>query len=270
MIPFLIGGLAATGLFGSLTVTRFEREAAAGIRSGLKGEHRQVSVQAHLGIEALFGTVRSLTISASHFDTDSLPFHTEPNRSQRGFLRHLHLNLTNFSLAGLQVDRLDAVVSRCRFDLALALAHHKFRLTRSGTGPADVVIRDASFEPFIAQKFPSVHSVSVRMQAGVAHISGLAQIGFLTAPFKIDSRLGTRNENQLVFIDPQVSLGIGKPDPKLAQILVHLFDPIVDLDKDLHMEHAVTVDSVEITDGFLIGHGKVTIPDLKPQVPSRT
>jgi hypothetical protein len=270
MIPFLIGGLAGAAVLGSATVARFEREAAAELNSSLQGKGRKVSVQARVNLESLFGTVPSITIAASHFVSEKLPFHTEPDRSKYAILRRLHLELNDFTLAGLKVDSLDAVVSGCRFDMGLALSHHRFRLSQSGSGPVTVTIRDRSFEPFILAKFHDVRSVSVRMDSNSVGISGFVQFGFIATQFQVQSQLAVRGGTRLVFVDPHVSLGSGVPDPRLAQLLLKIFDPILDLDKDLHLEHAVTVTSLEMQNGFLVGHGTVIIPTVQPDNPPKT
>jgi hypothetical protein len=274
MSPYVLGGAIAAGIFGAGTVSRFEHEAAAELSSNLQGQNRKVAVRANVGIESIFGTVPSVTISASDFTSNALPFHTEPNRSKHGILKRLNLDLTNFTLSGLQVQSLQATIPNCRFDMALAMAHHRFRLSKSGTGQVTVTVRDQSFEPFILTKYKEVKSVTVRMDHDEAHISGFVQLGFLATTFHVDSHLAAKNKVQLVFIDPQVSLANGKPDPKLASLLLSLFDPILDLDKDLHLEGAVNVDHIELKDGLLIGHGSVIIPNLStisasnPPIPS--
>lgn len=261
MNPYVLGALAGGVLFGGHTLSRFEREAAYEIKNDLGGA--EVRVHANLGFQSIWGTVPSITIRASRFTTDGLPFHTEPWRSRKGKLDRLNLDMRDFSLSGLRVDSLEAVVPRCRFDMALALAHHRFRLSRSGTGPITVTIRDADFEPFILRKFPEVRSVQVRISGGRATVEGFAQLGLLGARFKVEAALAPRDGSQLVFQDAHIELA-GKPaDPRLASTLLGFFDPVIDLNKDMHLENAIHIDSVQLRDGFLVGKGLVTIPDAK-------
>ena len=260
MNPRIFGAFAGALIFGGLTVSRFERDAAAELRNGLGGPHPLVRVHAGIGLESFAGRVPSITIYASKFQTDGLPFHTEPNRSKRGIIERLRIQLQDFELGGLHVESLDASIPHCRFDLGLAVAHHRFRLSRSGTGTVTVILRDGDLEPFILKKFPEVRAVHVLIQGDRASVDGFAMIGPLAAQFRADASLGVRNGTQLVLRDARVSLAGRPADPKLANALTSLFDPLIDLNKDMHLENSVNVQTIELSDHQLIGKGEVCIP----------
>jgi hypothetical protein len=144
------------------------------------------------------------------------------------------------------------------------LAHHKVRLSRSGTGPVSVRIRDKDFEPVVLRRFPEIRTISIAMDKGRVAIDGTATIAVLTAKFHIDAGLTVRDGTRLVLVDPALKIGDHRSDPKTAASFLKVFDSLLDLDKDLRLEHALTVDSIELQNGFLIARGSATIPAVTP------
>lgn len=260
MNPFLIGGAAGAALFVGLSVARFEHDAARDIRRRLHGPSPQVQVRVSLGIESLGGVVPKVTIDAARFSVDALPFHTEPRGGKSGVLKRLRLDLRDFYLAGLHVESIEADVPNCRFDASLALEHHKFRLTRSGTGPVTVRVRDSDFEPVVLRRYPEIRDVAIRMDHGRVTVDGAAKIAFLSARFHVEAGLTVRNGTELALVDPSVRIGDHQDDPQASAAFLKTFDSLLDLDQDLRLEHAITVDSVELDSGFLVATGHATIP----------
>ena len=144
----VIGGAVGGGAGGALTSNRRERTGAI--------------------IGGALGDMKRVTIRAEHFATDGLPLFTEPDRSQKGLVRDLRLELVDFELAGLRVERLSASIPNCRFDYALAVSKRQIRLSKSGVGVGTVVLRDKDLEAFILRKFKEIKRVSVRIEDGRA------------------------------------------------------------------------------------------------------
>ena len=261
MGPLLLG-LAAFGLLNAANaeVRRFERAAAAEIGSKLQGDGKRVSVQAKVGPEGLVGDLHSVTIRASDFATDGLPLYTEPHRSTKGLVRSLRIELTNFSLTGLPVRRLSAEIPDCRFDFALAMRRRQIRVTRSGTGVAEVEVGEKDLEQFIRQKYTMIQRVSVRVDRDKVIVEGFGNFLRLPTEFWVAARLEASEGTKLVLSHARVLLN-GKPaEPAFVDALLKVLNPVIDLNRDLKLADAIRVDQVIQRDGALRAKGAIQIP----------
>ncbi|PMY18355.1 hypothetical protein C1X37_33915, partial [Pseudomonas sp. FW305-3-2-15-A-R2A1] len=84
------------------------------------------------------------------------PLFVEPKRSKRGWVRKLSLDLSDFTLNGLRVERLAATIPDCNFDMSLAAREKRIRVSKSGTGSGEVVVLAADLERFVLKKFREI------------------------------------------------------------------------------------------------------------------
>lgn len=259
-----LGGLA-WGV-GTSTVRDFERAAANDIRAKLRGPQMEVSVKTKLNgvIGGALGDMKRVTIRAEHFATDGLPLFTEPDRSQKGLVRDLRLELVDFELAGLRVERLSASIPNCRFDYALALSKRQIRLSKSGVGVGTVVLRDKDLEAFILRKFKEIKRVTVRIEDGRAVVEGYGEFLVISTNFSVTAKLTSPDGRTLELTDPTI-LFDGRPADKAAsRVILDTLNPVVDLPKDLGLYDAVQVKGVRLKPGFLEAWGDTKIP-VRPQ-----
>lgn len=263
MNPFLLGALGF-GLFhlAGGEVHRFERLAASEVATKIQGSAREVQIRANVGPDGALGDVWHVLLAARRFDADGLPLFTEPQRSKAGLVRTLDIDLSDFSLRGLHVDRLRASIPSCRFDLSLAVRHHTFRLSRSGVGTGEVVVSDRDLGAFILRKFHEVKSVYVRVSNGRIHVEGHGEFLLLSTDFAIDAHLEARDGDKLVLSDARILFDGQPAGPEANEVLLNTLNPVVDLNRDLGLHGAMRVDRLDLSDGLIRASGAVTIPNL--------
>jgi hypothetical protein len=255
----LLGGLFHVAGSG---VHSFEAAAAQDISAKLQGSSRQVHVKADVGPEALWGDLYSVRIEATKFETDGLPLYTESKRSHRGLVRNLHLELRDFSLKGLHIDRLSADIPGCRYDFPLAVRHRQIRLSQSGTGEGEVVIGERDLESFILSKFPEIKRANVKIDRGEVVVEGYGEFLVIATNFRVAARLEVADGNKLVLAGAQILFDGRIADDASQRVLLDTLNPVVDLDKDLALFGAITVKHIELRDGQLIASGPIRIPEL--------
>lgn len=263
MTPLLLG-LLGFGLIraANAEVHRFERLAALDIASKLGGDTKRVQVQAKVGPEAVFGDVHQVTIRASNFTANGLPLYTEPQRSKRGLVRDLRIEMGDFSLRGLHVQSLRAQIPDCRFDLSLAAREHQMRLSRSGLGSGEVVVTAADLKSFILAKFHEVKRVEVTFDHDKIFVEGHGEFLLLSTDFLVVAHLTPIGGSRLTLTDAKVSLDGEPATPEVEKVLLGTLNPVVDLDRDLGLHGAMNVDHISLGDGLLRAGGPTKIPEL--------
>jgi hypothetical protein len=257
--------IAALWIGGRAEVHHFESIAAADIASRLAGPRKLVSVNADVGPEAIFGDVHSVTIHASRFETDGIPLFTEPERSKRGILRKLKLDMADFQIGGLHVQTLQADLTDSRFDIALALRHGQIRLSRSGEGPGAVVISAHDLAEFIKLKFHEISSITVSLEHDKIVVEGHGEFILFDADFWLVAKLEAVDGAKLVMSFAHVLID-GRPASAAAEkALLDTLNPIIDLNQDLGLHGAMRVDRIEASDGTLRALGPIHIP-ARPKV----
>ena len=251
-------------LLGGAAVKHFETLAANDIKSKLRGEHAVVTVHTapHGLLGHLSGDLNKVTIMAKNFSTDGLPLFTEPDRSKAGKARRVDIALEDFVLAGLHVESLDASIPDCRFDFPLAKRKGKIRLSQSGTGTGSVTIDAPDLEKFILAKFHEIKRVSVHLKDGRALVEGYGEFIVVKANFSVDARLVAVDGTKLTLADTRISLDNHLATPEAADALLRTLNPIVDLDKDLHLYGTIKVDKIELENEKLTASGATKIPVL--------
>ncbi len=247
---------------------RFERAAADDIRGKLQDVRGPIVVRAELDgpFNSLSGGLQSVEIRASQFRTSGLPLFCEPDRSQKGKVSELRLDLRDFFLKNLRVEQLTATIPDCRYDFAMALSKRKIRVTRSGEGVGRVRIRQEDLVPFILAKYREIKRVSVRIQHGRVWVEGYGEFLVASTNFRVRANLGVQDGRKLflkdctVWLDGQRALGITR------DALLKTLNPVVNLDRDLDLFGAIDVRSVSTGDGFLEAEGIVRIPTRPPAV----
>jgi len=247
---------------GSGEVRKFENSAASDIAAKLQGEHRKVMVRTKFDpLAVVGGRFKSATITASDFAADGLPLFTEPEASKKGRLDELKLSLNDFTLGGLKVKRLEARIPDCRFDFGLAVKRRKIRLSKSGEGLGWVEVEEAALAAFVLHKFREIKSLKIRLDGDRAHVEGYGEFLIFNTNFVVDARLATSDGNQLMLVEAAISFDGKEADPASSEVVLKSLNPVVDLDKDLHLYGAIRVSEITMRGGILRAEGKTRIPD---------
>ncbi len=266
----MIPGIAlAFGLIfglGNAEVKKFERTAAKDILGRLEGPDKKVSVHTELNgiIGGPLGDIKRATIKASNFSLDSLPLFTEPDRSQKGILRELNLSLTNFTLRGLRIEELQATIPDCRYDYALALSKRQIRLSKSGEGVGKVRILEKDLEAFILRKYKEIKKVKVMIAKGRAFVEGYGEFIIIQTNFFVIAKIASPDGKRLMLTEPKIFFDDRSADDFAKDALLKTLNPVVDLNKDLNLYDAITVEKISLENGVLEASGKTRIP-VKPQ-----
>lgn len=243
---------------------RFERAAAAEIRSKLTGESPKVNVKVELnGIASLWGDLRSATISASAFATEGLPLFTEPERRRSGKLGTLRLRLSDFTLAGLRVESLSADIPGCRYDFGLVVSRRVFRLSRSGVGTGTVVLLEKDLEAFILKKYREIKRVTVKIDKDKVFVDGYGEFLIAKTNFQVIASLEPIDGTKLSLTNARIYFDWRRADEPARKVLLDTLNPVVDLQRDLGLYDAVTVEGLRLRDGKLTAWGSTRIP-VKP------
>lgn len=255
-----LAGGALLGL-GRSELVRLERAAALEIASKLSGQDKNVGIATRTSfLELLGGRVERVTIRASQFSTSSLPLFTEPERSRRGSIGLLRIELEQFSLGKLHIRKLEAEIPGCRFDLALAMDKRQIRLSQSGEGWGQVWIDDADLERFILAKFPEIKTVSVRSDRGFVWVEGYGEFLIISTQFRVLAKLVPEGTSKIALANARIAFDGLPADAAAAQAVLDTLNPVVDLDKDLRLHGAISLEGVFPENGSLRAWGKTKIP----------
>ncbi|HZH98660.1 MAG TPA: LmeA family phospholipid-binding protein [Fimbriimonadaceae bacterium] len=263
MLGFLAAGIFFLFGAGNVYVQKFENLAAKDIKSRLQGESSKVDVTAKLNgvIGGAFGDLKSVTIKASDFSTPGIPLFTEPQLSKRGRVRELRLELSNFRLAGLHVDSLTSAIPECRFDYGLALKQNKIRLSQSGEGSGQVRIRAQALADFILKKFKEIKRVTVKIEKDKVFVDGYGEFLILNTNFSVIAKLEPVDGTKLALAHAAIFFDDKPADEASRKVLLDTLNPVVDLNKDLKLHGAVTVERVTLRDGILEAFARTRIPE---------
>lgn len=250
-------------------VRLFERGSAEDIASRLGGE--QKSVKVHVRLDGVAGgsqgRLRSARIEARSFQVDGLPLFTERDRARDGFIGVLELRLYDFTLRTLFIKELSADLHQCRYDFGLAKRERRVRLSQSGTGPGYALVTADALERFLLSKYPEIKTVSVRLEKYKAFVEGYGEFLVARSPFYVIADLQPRQGTQIWLSNAIVFLDGRRASQETERALLNSINPVLDLDKDLHLHGALQLSRVEIRDGVLAVYGTAKIPERPEESP---
>lgn len=261
MLEFLFCAFAVIFGAGSMEVRRFEASAAEQIKAQLQGEPK-VSIQTKLSgiIDGPLGDLKMVSIRAEHFTTEGLPLFVEPERSKKGRIQELRLELRDFTLRGLRMDSLVANIPECRYDYSLAIRKRQVVLSKSGEGTGRVRILEADLASYILHKFKEIKSVEVRVADDKVRVAGRGVFLLIETDFEVIARLTSPEGKTLELSESRIFFD-GKPAGSgSSKAVLQTLNPVVDLDKDLGLHGAIKVEGVKLQNGVLEAWGTTRIP----------
>ena len=261
---FVLLGLAAVVGLGAGTLRKFERRAEADIAARLEGEEKRVKLRVSYPglLSPALGEVREAKVEASNFSVVGLPFLREPWRSSRGKIERLIVDLRDFELTGLPVERLRASIPSVRFDLGHASKRGEIRISRSGRGRAEVRLKPEGIAAWIMRRTPSLRGVVGRIEDGKLGLSGRVRFAGFEVPFDVLSDVGGEGP-RLSLVKPRIQLAGIAAEGARADELVKALNPVVDADRDLALRGAVGIERVRVEDGKIVATGSVVLPEAE-------
>lgn len=269
MIPIVLGIFGALFYFGNSEVRRFENLAARDIRAKISGDKAKVSVKTELNgiIGGPLGDLKKVTIRASNFATDGVPLFTQPELSKKGIIRSLRIELKEFTLGGLKIQELSSTIPDCRFDYTRAVMKRQIRLSQSGIGRGEVLIRERDLEAYILRKFGEIKRVKVTIADDLVRVVGYGEFIIVKADFQLEAKLAAVEGSKLSLIDARIRFD-GKPADEISsKALLETLNPVVDLNQDLKLHNAILVDEILLRNGILRASGTTRIP-IQPGEPA--
>ena len=263
-MEWFLGITAGIFLFGGVSKASFERSAAKEIASRLSprddGAVAEVRVTTRLNFRSLGGYLPSATISAQKFAADGLPLFSEPDRSHRGKVDHLSLQMVDFDLRGLRVAKLSAQIPNCRFDLGLAVNHRQIRLSQTGEGTGEVQIAATSLEKFVLRKYPLLKTCQMRLENDRVTVTGDGLVGKSALHFVIEGTIEATDGRSLRITHATAAINGIRSADGAAAALANSINPILHLDRDLGMYGSVDIQRIALREGRLVAQVKTRIP----------
>ncbi len=261
---------ATLALLGIKAVNRevavFERHAAEDLAFSLKGPFKEVKVKTKLNgpLGGVFADIAVATVYAKNFRTDGLPLFCEPDRAKSGTVHEFNIELDNFVLGGLEVEKLRAKIPECRFDAGLAIREKKIRLTRSGLGVGKVWVHQDALARFIPKKVHEIKTSEVQIRNGKVIVEGYCEFIFAKSEYWVMADIVVVKGRRMELTNAKVLMDWRKADELASKVLLDALNPIVDLDKDLKLFGAIDLYSIKLENGYLFAEGFTKIPD-KPE-----
>lgn len=244
---------------GAAEVRRFESSAAREIGRRLGGAE-QVQVRVKLaGLGPLRGDIARATVNARGFGVPGMPLFTEPERSTRGRLGTLEIRLREFTLAGLKVESLEATVPNCRYDFGLATRRRHIAVSRTGEGTGRVVLREADVAAYARRKHPLLRDLLVVVTEAGVRVTGRGDILMLRTGFDLNAQLVGRG-SRVEIGEATLKIGGTEATPEVRRAVVAVLNPMIDLDRDLQLAGAMTLERVVLSKGRISAEGRLRVP----------
>lgn len=262
-----LGFFGLTVLHGGLE-ERMQHDATRQVREAFQQTGRVRTVAHPRGLfGAYVNDLWAVDIYGDHLRCERLPFYIYRRGGWKGSIRHLRLHLTDFTLAGLTVERFEADVPFVKYDLGHAF--YKGRLVFRGAerGEAKVEISAGNLRSFLMNKFKTILSdVEVWVQNRKPYLSGRIRLLGSIFPFTATGTLIVREGRTLELTDALVRLNGSVVDKATTEGILKLVNPVLDLRNDLKMDSFLSLTAVEIGERLLTVRGRVTIPDANEAV----
>ncbi len=232
--------------------------------------HETGTVHARVQDRGLFGyyanDLYSIDISGQGMTVTDLPFRVARRGGWKGSIKHLRLDLRDFTLNGLPVRRLTADIPDSTYDLGWAFYRSRLQLRSAGAGPASVELSSNSLLLFVNQKYSDILSdVKLRSNNENLSLSGIIRLFGVPTRFTATGTLAPREHRFVDLTAPVVTLN-GKLLPtKDAEIVLSAVNPLLDLENDFGLRGFFLLDTISVGDSSLTLRGRMTIPETRKE-----
>src|SRR5581483_3041399 len=214
------------------------------------------------GMLGLFASdVWAVDIYGKGIRTERLPFSLYPRPGWKGSIRHLRLHLTDFTLAGLPIDRFEADVPFVTYDIGHALWKDRIVLRDAGTGCAEVRVSAQGLRSFLLRKYETrLSDVLIWQQNRKIYLRGTFSLFAAPLPFVASGRFAPRAGRYIDLIEPTFFLNRAPATPQMTEFILKQINPVLDTERDLGLGGFFTIETVEIGEDGLRIRGQTTIP----------
>lgn len=254
--------LALFGLVaaGSGEQARVERLASARL-SQILGGAESVEVRARPnGLAALWGDLAAVEATARGFRLQEPPLFVDPEASHSGKIGRLRIRFEDFELRALPIEALEADIPGCHFDFGLAKRTGELAISKTGVGRGSVRVNEAGLKLYLERRFPELREVSVRLEKHHLWAEGRLRVFGMEKPFALVTQLAIRDGVRLVLDSPKLYFDWRRAEPSLADPLLRMIDPVLDLQKDLGLADSFYLDELEIRGGEVVARGAARVP----------
>jgi hypothetical protein len=261
--------LAILLTLGKSAIREVEKSAAREIRQRVGGGDIRVHIEPD-GVDGLLkGRLKRITVEASHFTLDGLPFTLEAHRPQTGWIKQFVMRLHDVSLRGLRAERVYAEIPDVRYDRRLAMRRRIFRLSDTGVGHAEIVVLQHDLAAYIRRKYaPYVREVQVEITPTETRVYGSALFLGSELRFRAIGQLTPREGRYLDLASARIELEGTELPPAAVETLRQWLNPLIDADRDLGLYDGLYVETVMSESGQMRALGKAAIPRSPHQVKS--
>lgn len=263
--------LAILLTLGRGALREVEKTAAREIRQRVGGGDIRVRIEPD-GVDGLMqGRLKRLTVDASHFTLDGLPFTLEEHRPKTGWIKRFVMRLHDVSLRGLRAEWVYAEIPDVRYDRRLALRKRIFRLSATGVGHAEIVVLQGDLAAYIRRKYaPHIREVQVEITPTETRVSGSARFLGSEVRFQATGQLAPREGRFLDLAEAQIEIEGAELSPAAVEMMRQWLNPLIDADRDLGLPDGLYVEEVISEQGQMRARGKAHIPRGKGSPPSKS
>ncbi len=246
---------------GKSAIREVEKTAAREIRQRVGGGTIQVKIEPD-GVDGLLqGRLKRLTVNASHFTLDGLPFTLEEHRPQTGRIERFIMRLHDVSLRGLRAHTVYAEIPDVRYDRRLAIRKRIFRLSGTGVGHAEIVVLQDDLAAYLRRKYaPYIREVRVEITPAETRVSGVALFLGNEVRFRAVGQLTPREGRFLDLAEARIEIEGTELAPAAVQSLRQWLNPLIDAERDLGIPDGLYVEQVISEQGQMRAQGKASIP----------
>lgn len=246
---------------GRNLIKSLERSAANDIAQRIHSRNVTVRLQADSPFDYLSAKVDRITVRASGFAVEELPFTIDETAPKTGKIDRFVIELRDAQLAGLRAERVFLEAPNVYFDLGVAIKRRVFQLSASGTGRAEIVVTEQSLADFIMRKYKgTVRDITVRITPDKTVVEGKALVIVGEASFRAEGVLRPREGIYLDLAELRLWLDGRETDPQTGRTIAAFLNPVIDAVKDLKVSDALRIDELELLDGKMIGRGPARAP----------
>ena len=153
-----------------------------------------------------------------------------------------------------------ASIHNLRFDLGEAMDHHRIVITQGGSGPCEVKLSQSSLTKFALRRLPIFQSVQMSLEGNRITAGGQMQWQGKLVPFTATGSLSIVDGVKLEVEDARLVIDSKPLSADATKFFLATLNPLLDLNRDLHLDNGVTMTSVRYEAPFFVIDGTATVP----------
>jgi len=261
-------GLSLLGLalFSAFLNDRAERTLRRDLECTWPGSRFQVRLEPSGLYGALAGRVFRGTVRGEGIRTEDLPFRVEPGGGLQGRLRTLRLDLSDLTLRGVPFRSLSADIPDVRVDAWRGFASGHLTIRRAGEGTAIAQFTEEGLQQYLQRRRPALRELRLRLRPEGAEARATATLFVAPASVTVRAQVEIEDGRRINAVGAKVYVDDRLVAPALADRLMQMLNPLIDVERDLGLGDWVRLTHAELGDGLLTVYGSITIPNKPARV----